>query len=58
MVRIHAMFKKFWLRWAGQVCHMHDECLPKRLLCGEVKIGKHFHPGKSKCYKDTQKVSL
>ena len=28
------------LRWTGYVVYMHDSRLPKRLFCGELKVGK------------------
>ena len=37
---------------------MPDECLPKKILYGELQIGKHSHGGQKKRYKDTLKASL
>ena len=37
---------------------MPDECLPTKILYGEIKVGKHFHGGQKEHYKDTLKVSL
>ena len=45
-------------RWTGHVTRMPDECLPKKILYGELQIGKHSHGGQKKRYKDTLKASL
>ena len=52
------MLKRSQLRWAGHVCRMTDNRLPKRLLYGELKKGKRSHGGQRKRYKDTLKGSL
>ena len=58
MVSTYAMLKRSQLRWAGHMCHISDDCLPKRLFYGKVKAGKCSHEGQKKHYKDTLKVSL
>ena len=57
MVSINVMLKRSQLRLAGHVSCMFDQCLPKRLFCGELKADKPSHADKKKCYKDTLKVS-
>ena len=46
------------LRWTGQVTRMPDERLPKKILYGELEVGKRSHGGQKKLYKDTLKASL
>ena len=58
MTSIHAMLKRCKLRWAGHICHMSDEHLPKRLLYGGLKAGKCSHGGQEKHYKDILKACL
>ena len=58
MESIYAMLKRSQLRWAGHVCRMPDERLPKRLLYGELHHGKRSRGGQRKRYKDTLKASL
>ena len=45
MESVHAMLKRAQLRWAGHVCRMDDERLPKRLLYGDCQkanaLSKH-----------------
>ena len=40
------------------VTRMPDERLPKKILCGELQVGKCSHGGQKKRYKDTLKASL
>ncbi len=54
MESVFVMLKCSQLRWAGHVCHMSDERLPKRLFYGEL----HSQGGQRKCYKDCLKASL
>ena len=58
MESIYAMLKRSQLRWAGHVCRMPDERLPKRLLYGELRHGRRSRGGQRKRYKDTLKASL
>ena len=46
------------LRWTGHVTRMHEEQLPKKILYGELEMGKRSHGGQKKRYKDTHKASL
>lgn len=39
MESVHAMLKRSQLRWAGHVCRISDERLPKRLPYGVLKEG-------------------
>ena len=34
------LLKLAQLRWAGHVINMSDERLPKKILCGELQVGK------------------
>ena len=45
-------------KWTGHVTRMSDERLPKKILYGELQIGKCSHGGQMKRYKDTLKASL
>ena len=58
MPRVHAMLKLVQLRWVGHVCRMPDDRLPKKLIFGELKVGKWSQGGQRKRYKKTLKVSL
>ena len=40
------------------VTRMPDERLPKKILYGELQVGKRSHGGQKKRYKDTLKASL
>ena len=46
------------LRWTGHVSRMPEERLPKKILYGELEMGKRSHGGQKKRYKDTLKASL
>ena len=46
------------LRWTGHVTRMPDERLPKKILYGELQVGKRSHGCQKKRYKDTLKASL
>ena len=37
---------------------MHEERLPKKILFGELELGKRSHGGQKKRYNDTLKASL
>ena len=58
MQSIHTLLKLAQLRWTGHVTRMPDERLPKKILYGELQVGKHPHGGQKKRYKDTLKASL
>ena len=57
MQSVHTLLKLAQLRWIGHVTWMPEECLPKKILYGELEMGKRSHGGKKR-YKDTLKVSL
>ena len=58
MQNIHTLLKLAQLRWTGHVTRMPDERLPKKILYGELQVGKCSHGGPKKRYKDTLKASL
>ena len=58
MQSVHTLLKLAQLRWTGHVTRMHEEHLPKKILYGELEMGKHSHGGQKKQYKDTLKASL
>ena len=58
MQSLHTLLKLAQLRWKGPVTRMPDELLPKKILYGELQVGKHSHGGQKKQYKDTLKASL
>ena len=58
MQSIHTLLKLAQLRWTGHVIRMPDERLPKKILYGELQVGKRSHGGQKKRYKDTLKASL
>ena len=58
MQSVHTLLKLAQLRWAGQVTRMPDERLPKKILYGELQVGKRSHGGQKKRYKDTLNASL
>ena len=53
----HALLKKAQLRWAGHVVIMSDE-IPKRMLYGELSVGRRYTGGQRIRYKDSLKSSL
>ena len=55
---IQTLLKLAQLRWTGHVTRMPDELLPKKILYGELQMGKRSHGGQRKRYKDTLKASL
>ena len=58
MPSIHTLLSKVQVRWAGHVSHMSGEHLPKRLLYGELAVGK-CPAGRPKMrFKDSLKTSL
>ena len=58
MQSIHTLLKLAQLRWTGHVTRMPAERLPKKILYGELQVGKRSHGGQKKRYKDTLKASL
>ena len=58
MQSVHTLLKLAQLRWTGHVTRMPDERLPKKILYGELHVGKRSHGGQKKRYKDTLKASL
>ena len=58
MPSIYTLLSKAQVRWAGHVSCMSDEHLPKRLLYGELLVGK-CPVGRPKMhFKDSLKMSL
>ena len=58
MQSIHTLMKLAQLRWTSHVTRIPDERLPKKILYGELQVGKCSHGGQKKGYKDTLKASL
>ena len=58
MQSVHTLLKLAQLRWTSHVTRMTDERLPKKILYGELQVGKRSHGGQKKRYKDTLKASL
>ena len=58
MQSIHTLLKLAQLRWTGHVNRMPDERLPKKILYGELQVGKRSLGGQKKRYKDNLKASL
>ena len=58
MQSVHTLLKLAQLRWTGHVTRMHEERLPKKILYGELEMGKRSHGGQKKRYKGTLKASL
>ena len=58
MQSVHTLLKLAQLRWTGHVTRMPDERLPKKIVSGELQIGKRSHGGQKKRHKDTLKASL
>ena len=55
MQSVHTLLKLEQLRWTGHVTRMPDERLPKKILYGELQVGKRYHGGQKKRYKDALK---
>ena len=58
MQSVHTLLKLAQFRWTGHVTRMPEERLPKKILYGELEMGKSSHGGQKKRYKDTLKASL
>ena len=58
MQSVHTLLKLSQLRWTGHVTRMPDERLPKKILYGELKVGRRSHGGQKKRYKGTLKAFL
>ena len=58
MQSVHIFLKLALLRWTGHVTRMPEERLPKKILYGELEMGKRSHDGQKKRYKNTLKASL
>ena len=56
MQSVHTLLKLAQLRWTGHVTRIPDERLPKKILYGELQVGKRSHGGQKKRYKDTLKA--
>ena len=54
----HTLLKLAQLGWVGHVTRMPEERLPKKILYGELEMGKSSHGGQKNWYKDTLKDSL
>ena len=52
---VHTLLKLAQLRLIGYVTRMPEERLPKKVLYGELEMGKRSHGGQKKRYKDTPK---
>ena len=55
---VHILLKLVQLRWTGHVTRMPEERVPKKILHGELEMGKHSHGGQKKRYKDALKAFL
>ena len=58
MQSVHTLLKLAQLRWTGLVTRMPEELLPKKILYGELEMGKRSHGGQKKRHKDILKASL
>ena len=58
MQSVHTLLKLAQLRLTGHVIRMPDDRLPKKILYGELQVGKRSYGGQRKRYKDTLKASL
>ena len=58
MQSVHTLLKLAQLKRTGHVIRMPDERLPKKILYGELQVGKRSHGGQKKRYEDTLKASI
>ena len=58
MQSAHTLLKLAQLRWTGHVIRILDERLPKKILYGELQVGKRSHGGQKKRYKDPIKTFI
>ena len=58
MQSVHTLLKLAQLIWTGHDTRMPDDHLPKKILKGELQVGKRSHGGQKKRYKDILKASL
>ena len=58
MQSVHTLLKSAQLRWKSHVTRMPDECLPKKILNGELQIGKRSLGGQRRRYKNILKASF
>ena len=58
MQSVHTLLKLAQLRWTGHVTRMPEERLPKKILYGELEMGKRSHGGQKKWNQDTLKALL
>ena len=56
MQSVHTLLKLAQLRWTGHVTRMPDERLPKKILYGELQIGKRSLGGQKMRYKESLKA--
>ena len=58
MQNAHILLILAQLKWTGHVTRMPDAYLSKKILYVELQVGKRYHGGQKKRYKDTLKSSL
>ena len=52
------VLKRAGLRWTGHVTTIHYERFPKKVLCGELQVGKRSQGGQKKRCKDILEACL